>query len=96
MLLLGNTLCNEKFQALIKTFLRREIHMPKKHNFIINIDSRIANIINSSQMVAGSFVHCISIIAFKGEVIICWERNCSWKKREEKKINWRGKETNST
>ena len=66
MLLPGNTLCNEEFQAMIKTVLkRREGHMLKKYNLIINVDSRMVDIINSSQMVAGRFVHCISIIVSK-------------------------------
>ena len=85
MLLLGNTLCNEEFQAMIKTVLkRREGHMLKKHNLIINVDSRMANIINSSQMVAGRLVHFISIIVSKGRSHHLLRKKLLRDQREEK------------
>ena len=85
MLLLGNTLCNEEFQAMIKTVLKRRVgHMLKKHNLIINVDSRMASIINSSQMVAGRLVHFISIIVSKGRSHHLLRKKLLRDQREEK------------
>ena len=84
-LFLGNTLDYEGFQTMIKTVLkRRESQMLKKHNLTINVDSRMADIINSSQMVAGRFAHYLTKLVSKGRSHHLLRKKLLRDQREEK------------
>ena len=84
-LFLGNTLDHEGFQTMIKTVLkRRESQMLKKHNLTINVNSRMADIINSSQMVAGRFAHYLTKLVSKGRSHHLLQKKLLRDQREEK------------
>ena len=60
---IGNTLNYEKFQSYISEMLqKREAKLLEKRQLTMDVDGRVAKIINSSQMVTGN--HKLVIVGF--------------------------------